>query len=258
MFAGVYETWDLARHCLGGSANLFDGLVWTESVRSAAIQARHDFRSPNSPCEWYERELLTLLALEMNRKRRVHVLDFGGGPATTFFSIAGKIPAGDLRYDIVDTPANCAVGGELAAEVDGVRFIPANPEDDLQFDLPRDEYDVVMSSSTIQYSRDWRRLVQRLAECEPEFFVLLRLLAGPMPTFTTIQSVVMTYGPHVGRDAGRIPCTFINSGDLQGLFESLGYTVLVDVFGRSYAEELKQLPEPYCAGHLRTAIFKRK
>jgi len=33
--------------------------------------------------------------------------------------------------------------------------------------------------------------------------------------------------------------------------------VLVDVFGRSYAEELKELPEPYCDGHLRTAVFKK-
>ncbi len=74
-------------------------------LRSAAIEARNDFDNPGSPCQWYERELLALLALEMDSKRRVHVLDFGGGPATTFFqlfSIAGKIPAGDLRYDIID------------------------------------------------------------------------------------------------------------------------------------------------------------
>ena len=123
MFAGVYENWGAASQRICAATNPFDGQVWTETVRSAAIQARNDFDNPDSACEWYEREFLTLLSMQLASKGHVHVLDFGGGPASTFFSIAGKLPAGDLRYDIVDTPTNCEIGRELAAKVEGLRFV---------------------------------------------------------------------------------------------------------------------------------------
>ena len=93
--------------------NLFDGRVWIESVKHATIDAINNIDNADYPCQWYERELITLLAMEMTRKGGISVLDFGGGPATTFASIIGKLPSGNLQYHIVDTPANCELGKSL-------------------------------------------------------------------------------------------------------------------------------------------------
>ncbi len=258
MFTGIYENYNAARLDTNSLVNLFDGHIWVESVKHATVDAINNIDNPDYPCQWYERELITLLALEMTRKGCISVLDFGGGPATTFASIIGKLPSGNLQYHIVDTPANCELGKSLFPNETRLHFLNANPDNDLDFQLPQTKYDIILSSSTIQYSHNWRQLIKLLIECDPEFFVLLRLLTGPMPTFTAIQSVTMSYGPYKDYYVGAIPCTFVNRNDLSAFFELRGYDVFLDIFGRSYDEELKQLPAPYCNGHLKTMIFIKK
>ena len=257
MFTGVFGNCDAARPYLDTSVNLFDESIWIETVMNATVNIKNNMHNPDHPCEWYEREFLAILAFESYSKDYVSVLDFGGGPATNYASVVGKIPLNNQIYHIVDTPSNCELGRKLFLGDSRLYFIDANPDDDLDFQLPQSTYDIVMSSSTLQYSRNWKQLVERLTGCNPEFFVLLRLLTGPMPTFTTIQSVTMSYGPLKGSYAGDIHCTFINRDELRDHFDFLGYDIFLDIYGRSYAEELKQLPPPYNNGHLRTMIFKK-
>lgn len=258
MFNGIYENYDSAEENLTSTTNLFDGHIWTGTVRYWTENSINNAKNPNYPLEWYLREFVTLLVTEAVDQNTIKILDFGGGPGTTYADIQGKISTSNFEYYIVDTPANCEIGRSLFPSNPNLHFVTANPNNDHQFDIHTEKYDIVMSSSTIQYSHNWKELLAKLIKYNPKYFVLLRLLSGEMPTFTTIQDITMTYGPYKGTYCGDIPCTFINRQELISFFESFDYSTLLDIFGRSYSEELKLLPEPYCKGCLRTMIFARK
>jgi putative methyltransferase (TIGR04325 family) len=258
MFNGVHEKYDSAAKTLTDTSNLFDEQVWTESVKYSTENSINNAKNPNYPLEWYLREFVALLAAESFGQKGAKVLDFGGGPGTTYADIFGIFPNLNFEYHIIDTPANCEMGRSLFPSNPNLHFLIANPNNDHQFDIQADKYDIVMSSSTIQYSHNWRALLTKLIKYNPKYFVLLRLLSGEMPTFTTIQYITMSYGPHKGTYCGNIPCTFINRQELISFFESFGYSTILDIFGRSYSEELKLLPEPYCKGCLRTMVFRRR
>lgn len=258
MFNRVYENYDTAAENLIDKSNLFDEQVWTETVKYWTENSINNANNPNHPLEWYLREFITLMATEAFDQDTVKILDFGGGPGTTYADIQGKLAISNFEYYIVDTPANCEIGKSLFPSNPNLHFCIADPNNDHQFDIHTEKYDIVMSSSTIQYSHNWRELLTKLIKCRPKYFVLLRLLSGEMPTFTTIQHITMTYGPHKGTYCGNIPCTFINRQELISFFESFGYSTLLDIFGRSYSEELKLLPEPFCEGCLRTMVFRRR
>jgi putative methyltransferase (TIGR04325 family) len=193
---------------------LFDEPVWTESVQFYTSQIIKNAVNSNSTFEWYMREFITLVAAECNDFGKLKILDFEGGPGTMYADIAAKLPGLDFEYHIVETPANCRIGRNLFPSDPRISFIEANPDNDLQFALQATDYRIVMSSSTLQYSHDWKGLVEKLMQCNAKYFILLRLLSGEMPTFTTIQSVAMSYGPHKGAFCGQIPCTFINRSEL--------------------------------------------
>jgi putative methyltransferase (TIGR04325 family) len=258
MFKGIYENYNTAAQMLESGANLFDACIWTETVKYWTENSINNAKNPNHPLEWYLREFITILAVESFGQNGTKVLDFGGGPGTTYADIQGTLPISNFEYHIVDTPSNCEIGRSLFPSDPNLHFVAADPDNDRYFNLPVEEYHIILSSSTIQYSHNWRELLAKLIRCNPKYFVLLRLLSGEMPTFTTIQYVTMTYGLHKGAYCGDIPCTFINRQELISFFESFGYSTLLDVFGRSYSEELKLLPEPYCKGCLRTMVFTRR
>lgn len=254
-FRGVFSGYEAAHAAVGDAGNLFDQPVWTDSVHSAAAARRERIGDPDLECEWYERDFLGLLAAELHRRGRISVLDFGGGPGTTFVSVVGKIRTGELTYHVADLAANCRIGEELLEGDPRVEFLLVDP--DAEAFAPARAYDIVLSSSTVQYARNWRHLLGGFAACAPSYIVLPRLLVGRAPTFTTIQTVTMSYGPHQGTVAGQIPCTFLNQAELCQALASLGYTCIADVFGSCYRDQLAELPVEYRDATLRTMVFGR-
>ena len=114
MFTGVFGNCDAARPYLDTSVNLFDESIWIETVKSATVNIKNNMHNPDHPCEWYEREFLAILAYESYSKDYVSVLDFGGGPATNYASVVGKIPLNNQIYHIVDTPSNLNLAGNCS------------------------------------------------------------------------------------------------------------------------------------------------
>jgi len=112
-------------------------------------------------------------------------------------------------------------------------------------------------SSTLQYIREWKNLLNDLCKLNDDYFVLTRFSTGEMPTFTTKQSIVVSYGPHKGKYAGDIYHTFINRSEIISFFQQQGYEVCYDIFYSDYRENLSLLPEPFCNACLRTMIFKK-
>ncbi|HHT9144198.1 MAG TPA: methyltransferase, TIGR04325 family [Candidatus Wunengus sp. YC61] len=239
--------------------NLFNNHLWLESVE---WYLRNDYSYCHRPDFWIEpylREIITLIVAKCySSTGTVKVLDFGGGIGNTYVPIAAKIP-NHLNYDyhIIDTPSHCQRGREIFRNDERISFSEALEHDGSVFTVQENSYDIVMVSSTLQYIRNWKCLLGKLFDLNNDFFVLTRFSTGEMPTFTTIQSIVMSYGPHKGKYVGDIYHTFINRNELINFLLQHGYEICFDIFYADYRENLRLLPEPFCNACLRTMIFKK-
>ena len=87
-----------------------------------------------------------------------------------------------------------------------------------------------MVSGTLQYIRNWKSLLRKLVDLNNDFFVLTRFSTGEMPTFTTIQSIVMSYGPHKGKYVGRYLPYLHKQKRNHSFLRQQDYEVCYDIF----------------------------
>jgi putative methyltransferase (TIGR04325 family) len=119
------------------------------------------------------------LALASRRADRVSVLDWGGGLGAHFVLARALLPAEvEIEYHCKEVPLVCAQGREALPEV---RF--HDDESCLE-----SRYDLVLASSSLQYSERWAPVLERLAAATAGYLLVTRVpvtLHGP--SFVTLQ-----------------------------------------------------------------------
>jgi putative methyltransferase (TIGR04325 family) len=119
------------------------------------------------------------LTLASRRRDTVSILDWGGGAGV--FYLLGRALLPDevaIDYHCRDLPAICAYGREALPEA---RF----HDDDSC--LGR-RYDLVVASSSLQYSEQWRHVLARLAGAAESYLYLARVpVVLRCPSFVVLQ-----------------------------------------------------------------------
>lgn len=111
-------------------------------------------------------------------RARLRVLDWGGGVAPYFTLAAALLPELELDYHCADVPSVNTAGRRLQPEV------TFHDEDTWE----RHSFDLVVSSSSLQYMRDWRSLVSRLAAvAEHRLFITRLPIVDDAPSFVVRQ-----------------------------------------------------------------------
>jgi putative methyltransferase (TIGR04325 family) len=106
-----------------------------------------------------------VLALAARGRGGISVLDWGGGLGH-YYALAGSVVPGlELDYHVKETSAVCTQGREVAPQV-------TFHEDESC--LGR-RYDLVLSSSSLQYEEDWQSLFRRLAGAAEHYLYVARL-----------------------------------------------------------------------------------
>ena len=118
------------------------------------------------------------LARAAHRKASVSLLDWGGGPG--HFAVLGRalLPDVELEYHSRDLPALAALGREL---------LPADSfySDDSCLDRT---YDLVVASSSLHYSQDWRSTLAGLARAVAGHLYVTRVpISAVAPSFVMLQ-----------------------------------------------------------------------
>jgi putative methyltransferase (TIGR04325 family) len=131
-----------------------------------------------APSLWEQNVLLTYayaLALASRATSRISVLDWGGGLG--FLGLVGRAylpPEVELDYHVKELSAIAAAGRELVPEV---------TFHDSDSCLDRD-YDLVLSTSALQYARDWEDLLAGLCSATRRLLYLGKLpVALPGPSY---------------------------------------------------------------------------
>jgi putative methyltransferase (TIGR04325 family) len=182
----------------------------------------------------------------------LRILDFGGGIGNSYFPLINslrQIPR--CEYYIVDSPNNCTVGREVFKHDERVHFSEELP-------CPKNvSFDIVFSSSTIQYIGDWADVLRRLADYSARYLLLTRLPTTSGKTFVTRQSLTMAYGPAKGTFAGWTYHRFFNRSEIHKVLEHSGYCTLLDVFYSDYSSLVAGLPCDYRDCTLRVMLFEK-
>jgi putative methyltransferase (TIGR04325 family) len=108
--------------------------------------------------------------------RPVTVLDFGGGSAAGLANMLRYAPVALSRYVLVETPAMAAaLRPMIAARADHT------VSDQIPEQLPHPL--IVNATTSIQYIRDWKSSLAKLARLKPEFFTVTYLTLTEGPTY---------------------------------------------------------------------------
>lgn len=126
-----------------------------------------------------------VLARAAHGRRRLTVLDWGGGIGHYYALARALLPEVQLDYAIRDVPQLCVGGRAVLPEV---QFFTS---DDEALSRP---YDLIMASGSLHYAHDWRSLTARFAQAASAFVYVNRLpLVRRAPTFAVVQRPLTLY-----------------------------------------------------------------
>ena len=235
VWEGVYSSFAEANATGPG----FDGAAW----RERSIQAGREFlsqveRGKSLDYSLSQRNALlpVVTVMLLTRRNQVRILDFGGGPGYGLMALSaalGKV-CRRIDYHVVDVENICEAGRELFADGEGPCFHRDLPPSTTSFDL-------VHTSSAMQYIEDWRAMVGLLASYRAPFLAFEDVFAGTFPNYVTIQNY---YG-------SRIPHWFFNFDDFVSEVQRQGYDLLlrmpcnVKILGRHGPLPMDNFPEAY-------------
>jgi putative methyltransferase (TIGR04325 family) len=160
-----------------------------------ALQGTGPIDFPTSPAlrtrrgpEWEQRALLAYayaLALASRGTDRLSMLDWGGGVGLFYLLSRALLPPEvEIDYHCKEVPALCAYGREV---LPAARFY----EDESCLDA---RYDFVVASSSLQYTEDWQRLLERLAAATCGYLFLTRVPVVPTSRSFVVLQRVGSYG----------------------------------------------------------------
>jgi len=120
-----------------------------------------------------------VLALASHHRDRLAILDWGGGLGHYYMYSRALLPDVALDFDCYDVPILCNLGRTVSPEVTFHEDVA---------DLRERTFDLVVSSSSLHYFRDWRATLQRLIEATGTFLYVARLQTVlHEPTFVALQ-----------------------------------------------------------------------
>ena len=120
-----------------------------------------------------------VLARAARGKDEIAVLDWGGGLGNYSQIARAALPEMRFLYTVHDLPPFCAAGRDVFPDV----VFNADRERVLAR-----KYDVVFASSSIQYLRDWRNDIARIARsADPWLYVTRLAMVRSVPTFVVVQ-----------------------------------------------------------------------
>jgi putative methyltransferase (TIGR04325 family) len=113
------------------------------------------------------------------KKDRISLLDWGGGIGQYYLISKALLPEIEIEYHCKDVPILCQGGREFLPEV---RFYEKEEECFAR------TYDLVLASSSLHYSEDWKSIAEQLALATRSYLYITRFpIVHQLPSFAVLQ-----------------------------------------------------------------------
>jgi putative methyltransferase (TIGR04325 family) len=148
-----------------------------------------------------------VLACVARRRDRVSLLDWGGGSGHFYVLARTLFPDLQLDYHCRDLPSLAALGREL---------LPEGTFHDDNSCLDR-KYDVVVASTSLQYSEDWMQTASQLLSAAAPYLYIANL-----PVLFSSDSFTVLQRPHKYGYLTEYVCWFLNREAFLRRMDSMG------------------------------------
>jgi putative methyltransferase (TIGR04325 family) len=147
------------------------------------------------------------IALAAHKKDQISLLDWGGGIGHYYLISKAVLPGVTIDYHCKDLPLLCEAGRELLPE--------ANFYENEEECFAR-TYDLVLASSSLHYSEDWKNIAQRLALATRSYLYITRI-----PIIHRVTSFVVVQRPYRYGYETEYLCWFLNREEFLTHMDSL-------------------------------------
>lgn len=227
IWEGIYDKFEDAPSCGDG----FYGEVWRENSLEKITTLLNSARTLTSvPAVVVSNTSLLpfLVSVVCDKNGRAVILDFGGGLGFSYVLVSSSLVDKDaVDYHIVDNENTCKMGEQVFAGDSRVHFHSSLPDKVAKFDI-------VHLGSSLQYVKEWRALLGKLASYGADYFLFTDLLAGDIPTYASTQNY---YG-------SKIPCWFFNVDEVIATMAAVGFKLLFkSVYSTNYLGKSQECPQ---------------
>jgi putative methyltransferase (TIGR04325 family) len=150
----------------------------------------HESPNPSASDYGSHNTLMTygyVLAKAAHQKQKLSILDWGGGLGHYYPISQALLPDLDIDYTCKDLPLLCQGGREL---LPNITFY------DDEHQCFQRNYNLVLSSSSLQYSPDWQQAIQKLVQVSDPYLFITRLpIVHHSDSFVVVQRPY-AYGYH--------------------------------------------------------------
>ena len=244
----VYSSFEEAEKDSAG--NGFSGDVYNTRALSAATECLDSIKAGKTIPPFHKQRsniLPPVVAMMLDSKKNLNILDFGGGLGIGYMTLAESIPdySKKIKYSVVELPDICDQGRKLHKGWGDVTFLRELPASGA--------YDLIHSASALQYVEDWKALLKKLASYNPEYILLSDVFAGGFSTYVTLQNY---YG-------SKIKHWFFNVDEFISFFSSIGYTLTMKSYVNSRRLEsddilpMENFPEQFRLQQTLHLLFKK-
>ena len=195
VWEGIYESFPEARKYSIGSG--FSGEKYSVQAIEVAKECLNCIEE-DRPIKLFHKQRFTIFPTVVSfligkkaNKGRLKILDIGGGLAIAYMSLIESIPgiASKIDYSILEIPSVCNIASKFWKTKNySIEYLDSIPKE-MRFDL-------LFSSSALQYIEDWRDFIKVVTQHTKSHFLLSDVFCGKINSFVTLQNYYDSKIPH--------------------------------------------------------------
>ena len=205
IWEGEFETFDQALKKSKGKG--FTGKKWIDSqYRDFQICNKFFLKKRKLPLKIsYRYQNFGNLIEKYFKKKKIKVLDYGGGFGLGFYYLRQNRGFNKIDYTIVESK-------EIVE-----KFINLNKNINYKTTLKKNEsFEIVNFCSVLQYIKNWKKFLFNISKRKIKYLYLSDMFVGNIISFVSLQNYYQS----------KIPHRFINFDELNHYLLSLGYDLI--------------------------------
>ena len=149
---------------------------------------------------------LPFLVSTLNKKNKIKILDFGGGLGISYLYLLQCLPhlKSKIEYTIIELNEICEIGKKNNLNINFLK------------EIPKKKFDIIFSSSAIQYTEKWKKTLYQLTNLKSKYILLSDVFLTKNPSFVTLQNYYST----------KIPQWFFNEKIFMQIFKKNYYKLI--------------------------------
>lgn len=190
-------------------------------------------------------------------KKKVKIVDIGGGQGENYLFIEKFFGREYLEYHVVEQKRNCEFGRKLHHSAD-ISF-HENGEDGFSEEVKKllERADICLLIGVLEFWIPYIDLIKDILQERVKYIFITRAtMSSVVETFYSRQYVAPSNGMYKDTVLGDNVITIINHKELIQQMQNLGYDIVLDLFQRDGFMEAESLPYPYNQIEYRDMLFQ--